>query len=124
VVPNLHLLGNTYIFFWGTLKPQFVYLKNPVPKPEMKRMSHLRFGISDLKSGIAIVLNQGSPNYGPRPTKPFHPAREAVSFGRKDILSIMKKFIFTKHMLISLNVTYHQTITLRKTKMPGPQTVL
>ena len=38
-----------------------------------------------------------------RPVKPFYPAREGISFGRIDILSMMKNNIFTKHLLIYKN---------------------
>ena len=55
----------------------------------------------------AIGLWQGSP-------KPFHPARG-------DILSIVKK-LFTKNLLIWMNVRYPKPITLGKTS--GPRTVV
>jgi len=48
-----------------------------------------------------------------QPAKPFHPPREAVSFGRNDSLSIMKKYIQGTFVDLE-NVTYPETIALRK----------
>jgi len=62
------------------------------------------------------ILYQGLETTPRRP----NPTHETISSGRKTHFANMKKYIFTKNVLIWWNATYPETITLLQ--VSGPRT--